>query len=430
MSLLSFRYAAVICAAWVASPVHGDSLTLSPKPGKIEYRGAFNRGVVTLEGAHDVAGPWTPLKNQFTLSPVGSMALPSDSGQRFFRMVASPLHGGAEEFETILQSYGLLSTLAGAGGARNDSNKWRPEFEGTPGTEVLLSNPHMAMADRDGNIFIADKQGHAIRKLDPSGIITTVAGTGSAGNGPDWDSDALSVELNAPNGLYVRWDGTVYVLDTGNNRVRRLDPSGRIRTLFTVSAGLKDGRGLWVRTDERLAFVCASDKVRMWTPERGVRTFSEGYTELGNLTVDPAGNLVVTDRGAHRVYRLDASGVPTVIAGNGEPFGGGDGSLAIETGLQEVRGVAFLPTGGYFLATHRGSQIWYVDTDNIIHLFLNGVRRSFPRGDGTYFYNLDEFRVSEVRAVTVDWQGNLLITENDAGYIRKVHFLPFIPPAE
>jgi hypothetical protein len=137
--------------------------------------------------------------------------------------------------------------------------------------------------------------------------------------------------------------------------------------------------------------------------------------------------VVVTDRGAHRVYRLDSSGNQTVIAGNGSQTGGGDGQLATATGLDGVRGVWFLPTGAYFLCTHRGSQVWYVDTAGTIHLFLNGNRSGTHAGDGTWFYNPTENRVSECRAVTVDWQGNVILTENDDGYVRQVRFLPYLP---
>jgi hypothetical protein len=99
--------------------------------------------------------------------------------------------------------------------------------------------------------------------------------------------------------------------------------------------------------------------------------------------------------------------------------------LALQTALYEVRGVWFLPTGAYFVATHRGSQVWYVDTEGYIHLFLNGLRGGLPGGDGGWFYDPFQLRVSECRAVTVDYEGNVIITENDLGFIRKVRFLPF-----
>jgi sugar lactone lactonase YvrE len=420
--------AVVLCSLL---PIHGkaQSLQLQAHPGRIDFTGAFQRGLITLEGSFGVEGPWTPLSNQFTTQSTGAFPLIHPTTHSFYRTVARELNGGLDEFENILAAYGVLGRVAGAGGLAADVNKWLPEFEGGPAIDALLSNPHMAMADLAGNIYIADKQGHAIRKVTLDGIISTVAGTGTIGDGKDGDAAGTSVDLREPNGLYVLQDGTVYVLDTGNSKVRKLTPNGRLRTLFSVSSGLGGGRGLWVSDDERLAYMSATDRVKVWTPDKGIKTFSSNFAELGNLTVDPNGQVVVTDRSASRVYRLDAEGNPTLIAGNGLGTGGGDGFLATETGLLEVRGVCFLPTGSYFLATHRGSQIWYVDTDGVIHLFLNGARRSFPRGDGSYFYAPEELRVSEVRAVTLDWQGNLIITENDSGYVRKVSFLPYIEAA-
>jgi hypothetical protein len=154
-----------------------------------------------------------------------------------------------------------------------------------------------------------------------------------------------------------------------------------------------------------------------------VTDFASGFVELGNLAIDPWGKLVVTDRGGHLVWRIEEGGAMSVIAGNGTTSDGSDGQLATDTGLNEVRGVWFLPTGAYFLATHRGSQVWYVDVSGYIHLCLNGHTSNTHAGDGTWFYDPTQFRVSEIRAITADRQGNLLITEHDAGYIRHVRFL-------
>ena len=149
------------------------------------------------------------------------------------------------------------------------------------------------------------------------------------------------------------------------------------------------------------------------TADGGVTDYATGFVELGNLVVDPWGTLVVTDRRGHRVWRCFNDGTKTNIAGTGATFGGGAGQLATETGLNEVRGVWFLPTGAYFLCTHRGSQVWFVDLEGYIHLFLNGSTSDTHAGDDMWFWDPGGFRVSENRAVTMDFEGNLLITEND-----------------
>ena len=365
----------------------------------------------------------------FTTATVAEVSLVVTGVSTFYRALARDTASGGTGFTNLTLAYGLLTTIAGAGGIQ-DSNNWRPEFEGAPATNVFLSGPHIAMADRAGFIYIADKDSFGIRKILLDGSIITVAGINEAGNGPDDSRPATQVALNGANGLWVRAEGTVFILDTDNGKVRRLDTNGFMRTLFTVPGGILAGRGLWVSDDETRAYLSSLTVVKKWIPGQGVTDFSTGYTQLGNLVVDPSGNVVVTDRGAHRVYRLDSQGNRTVIAGNGFPSGGGDGQLATNTGLNEVRGVWFLPSGAFFLCTHRGSQVWYVDTAGYINLFLNGSRSGSHAGDGTWFYKPSELRVSECRAVTMDYEGNLLITENDIGFVRKVRFLPHIPAQE
>ena len=180
-----------------------------------------------------------------------------------------------------------------------------------------------------------------------------------------------------------------------------------------------------MKDDETLAYYCAGTILKKWTPAGGITTLASGFIDLANLVVDPKGQLVVTDRGSNLVYRVAASGTRTIIAGNGTISGGGDGFSALQTGLYGVRGVWFLPTGGYLLATHEGSQVWYVDAAGLIHLFVNG-RANFHFGDGSFFFTAG-LSISEPRSVTLDYDGNLLITENDYGYVRKIRFLRLTP---
>jgi hypothetical protein len=355
---------------------------------------------------------------------VATASVAVSNATTFYRAQALDLAGGRAGFTNLTKAYGLLTTIAGAGGPQ-DVNNWRPEFEGGPATSAVLSGPHITMADAAGNYYIADKDAHGIRKIRRDGTIITVAGTNVRGDGSDASQPGPAVALSEPNGLWVRPDGTVYILDTGNGKVRRLDTNGLLQTLFTVPGGIVVGRGLWVSDNESLAYLCSLSVVKRWTPESGVTDFSPGFTQLGNLVVEPDGNVVVTDRGSYQVYRLDAEGARTTIAGSGFVGGGGDGQPALSTFLEEVRAVWRLPNGGFFLGTHRGSQVWYLDPEGIIHLFLNGSRSGSHAGDGTWFYNPAQLRVSEIRAVTLDHEGNLIITEHDAGYVRKVQFLPF-----
>jgi hypothetical protein len=148
---------------------------------------------------------------------------------------------------------------------------------------------------------------------------------------------------------------------------------------------------------------------------------------MGNIAVDRDGLPIVTEDTGNRVYRLSANGAKTLIAGNGTTFGGGDGFPALETGLNRVRGVACLPNGGIFLATQKGSQIWYLDTAGIIHKAIDCAPT------GAYNFGNDEswstpgIKMSEPRAITVAPNGDLIITASDYGQIRVVKSIA--PPA-
>jgi len=343
---------------------------------------------------------------------------------------------GLTDFDLVLGRYGNLSTIAGmsGGGQGKDVNDWRNTMEGGPGTNADLSRPHMAMADAAGNVYVADKQSHSILKIRTDGTITRVAGATPGGQnfgGYNLDEGVgTSVLLDNPNGLYTFPDGTTYILDLGNDRIRKLDPSGFLTTVVTDLAGISVGRGLWVSPDQETIYYTSGTRVRRSVAGAFPTTYVSGFANLGNIDVDLSGNLVVTDRGDHRVWQIKPDGSQMVIAGNGSVSGGGDGFLATSTGLNEVRGIAFDDFGGYFLCTHKGGDMWYVDSEGIIHLAISGAgsgERLF--GDGLPL-TANRFieKISEPRAVALAPDGALLITTNDSGLVRRVENI--IPPRE
>lgn len=346
-------------------------------------------------------------------------------------------------WESVLGTYGNLETVAGSSYESGDNgNEWLAEYEGRvafdpaqPAQPPHLSEPHMAMDDAEGNLYIADKNAHGIRKLARDGRIVTVAGRVIPPGGvlaDDGDGPATERLVAYPNGLFVLPDGVFYILEQGISglpaRIRRVGCDGLMTTVVTREGA--DGifnRGLWVSRDESLIYFCAIENgvgvVKKWTAAGGtqvVATMPAG-SEPGNLDVDRDGFIFHADRGLHRVFRIDpASGAFTIVAGTGGTSGGGDGQLATATGLEEVRGVAFHPLGGYFVCTHRASAVWYVDAEGLIHKVLSGQRNSTVReGDGAPLSaNPAAIKISEPRSVRVGYNGDLILATNDCGWIR------------
>ena len=351
-----------------------------------------------------------------------------DGNSQFYRLRAVDVLPTPEGFTNLVYSYGLLETIAGTGVGQTDGvSYWQPGYEGDYAATAALSRPHYAQADRAGNIYIVDKNSHAILKVTPDGRIHTHAGTHVGGFNGEGPAVATNLQLNLPNGAWVRSDGTVYVLDTGNGRVRRVNTNGIMQTLFQATSdgsSIAGGRGLWVNESETLVYYCNATRLRRWTPSQGVQSVATGFIELGTLYVEDNGNILVCDRRANRVYRVTPAGALTVIAGNGQTTGGGDGFPALQTGLEGVRSVWPVPTGGFLLLTHDGCQLWYVDQAGIVRLLLNGAPGRTHSGDGWFFYTPWP-AISEGRSVTMDYQGNILITENDWGYVRRIRFLPW-----
>lgn len=130
---------------------------------------------------------------------------------------------------------GVVTTVAGTGepGTTGD---------GGPGHEAQLDWPTSLTLDGAGNLYITERVGCVVRKLAPDGVITTIAGTGGSGFSGDGGA-ATAAELNWPDGLAVEADGTIYLADGANFRVRKIDPNGVITTIAGVGVNGSEGIG-------------------------------------------------------------------------------------------------------------------------------------------------------------------------------------------
>jgi hypothetical protein len=405
------------------------------RTGLIAWTNAYPNGVCTIESSTMLGpqqtNPWQPLQNFFTTSSSGNVTRPN-TGNRFFRVLAVDVSGNAPHgYTNLLQSYGNIRTIAGTGvGGTDGMNYWNAAYEGGYATNAALSRPHMAMADDAGNVFIVDKDSHSVLKVTLDGRIHTVAGTHLQGDGPNGATLATLVNLHSPNGLWVNGDGAFFVLDTGNGKVRRVDTNGVMTTLFGVPGGMNVGRGLWVDGEEANAVIGDGTTLKMWNVTNGVTILNANFIDLGNIIpTAKEKNVLVTDRGDDKVFSVDIHGnnlgVSTLIYGKGHNSPVVDGTSAVTNCLNGVRGIWKLPTGGYLLALHEGNQILYVDGADILHVFVDGQNGAHS-GDGDWFHS-PGFKIAQARSVTMDSQGNILIVENDFGYVRKINFQRLSP---
>ena len=335
-----------------------------------------------------------------------------------------------DDFQNLVTSYDDIRTVAGTGqGPVDGVNYWQNSFEGGPAVNAWLSRPHMAMADNANNIYIVDKDSHSVLKVTPDGTIHTVAGTHVAGYNGDGPDVATNLQLKLPNGLWVHPDGVFFVLDTGNGKVRRVDTNGIMSTVITdpsgvingVTNGFATGRGLYVRDNDSAIYYCDNPYVKRWTPSKGIKLLNNNtFTDLGNIIAIPGTNtIMVTDRGASKVYQLYSNGSRVHFAGSGLTVPPIDGTPALLAGLNQVRG-AWPLNGGWLFATHAGCQVWYMDAAGLIHLFVDGAPGAHA-GDGGFFHAPGP-KIAEARSVTVAPNGNIIIVENDGGFVRVINF--------
>ena len=359
----------------------------------------------------------------------------------------------ADEFADLTNTFGTVTPLAGIFHSTTNNpdgtaiSFWTPDSEGAVASATSLSNPHMAAADALGNVFIADKASHAILKITPDGRIHTVAGTHVAGFNGDGPATATTLQINNPNGLFVFPDGTFYLLDPGNHRIRRVGTDGMMTTIVNDPDPnwYPSGRALWVSRDEQLIYytnefapvppsiIADGATVKRWTPDGGIATVCSkpvGFRNPGNLAVNPAdGKLYVCDRAEEDaskietgLWRIDGIDQRTRITGNSTQPVAADGQLALNSFIDQPRGIAFLPSGAYFLCGHKNGSVWYVDTGGVLHRYVQGKgsgdiyllsANQHPPLTGTNY-------ISQPRAITLAPNGNLIGVSNDSGYVWSV----------
>lgn len=237
-------------------------------------------------------------------------------------------------------------------------------------TVAELSSPGYLGFDSGDNLHITDTENHRLWRLDQTGALLPEAGTGEAGYSGD-GSAAASAMLQAPTGLAVDAGNAVFFSDTGNHRVRMIDPSGRVRTVAgngaagyegdggpAASARLNAPTGLARGASGELYIADTGNHcIRKVDSAGQITTIADGLNSPAGLAVDPRGSLIVADTGSNRILMIGTDGAIDTIAGDGGAGFGGDGGPAASARLNAPMGLAVDLSGNILVADTGNNRI-------------------------------------------------------------------------
>jgi len=340
--------------------------------------------------------------------------------------------------------------------------------DGIPATQSILADPLAVYMAAGGNILIADTEDQKIRKVDSSGIITTIAGNGGAGFSGD-DGPATQASLNLPSGIVEDSLGDIYIADSQNSVIREVNTAGIITTVAGTPGvqGCSGDGGPAVNSQLRLpmqngvvtgvAFMSLSngDLIFSDTGNSRVRYIRQSdhtiHTLLGSaslncgetplinfslglprgLSLDQSGDLLIADSFDNRIVEISSVAIASIIAGSGSPGYFGDGDFALEAKINEPAAIAVDGSGQVFISDTNNQRIRKVSLDGIITTVV-GTGQSFPFGTGdggpalqAHLYNPE--------GIAVDAGGNVYLADSGDNRIRAVGapvegFLDVTPP--
>lgn len=333
---------------------------------------------------------------------------------------------------------GLMSTIAGTGAAGATGN-------GGAATSATLNAPGATAVDGLGNLYIADTANNEVRKVTPSGTISIVAGTGTAGSSGD-GAAATAATLNGPQGVAVDPAGNVYIADTGNNKIREVNAfTGIISTLAgTGTAGYAGDQGApsaamlngptqlaWSQLGILYVADTGNSAVRAISPAESLIATVAGSANAGfsgdggpgqsaqlqnprGVAVDNAGNIYIADTGNNRVRELSEGSISTIA---GQQGGGyiGDGA-ANATELNAPGGLAVDTAGDLYIADTQNQRIRMISAGQIYT--IAGTGTAGATGDnGTSALAT----VNGPMGVALDYAGNLYIADTMNNKVRSVN---------
>ncbi len=272
--------------------------------------------------------------------------------------------------------------------------------DGALATSALLQNPAGVVPAPDGTLYITEYTGHRIRKVAPNGIITTFAGTGTAGFTGDGGL-AASAEIRSPWDILIDASGNILFSDSGNARVRKITPAGIISTVAGYGTKTYSGDG---------AFAL----------QAGINPSALGLGTGGSFYIVDSGTAY--DGGSERVRMVAANGIITTVAGNGTDADSGDGGKATSASLGGPSGVALDSGGNLYISEYYTQHIRKVSPDGTITTYAGAAGYGYSGDGGPALSAL----LYGPRGIAVDSANNLYIADGNNRRIRKVSGAPAI----
>ena len=325
-----------------------------------------------------------------------------------------------------ITSSAVVSTFGGSGDAGSTDGQ---------GTAASFNSPSGVAVDASGNVYVADTENNVIRRISPSGVVSTFAGSGTNGF---VDGQDVSASFARPYSVAVDFNGTIYVADTGNNRIRTISPSGYVST-FAGSGfiGSDDSQGVFATFSSpkdltvdlnRNVYVAdlGNNRIRVISPSGLVSTFAgsgsigciddQGYSASfarpGGITVDAFGTVFVSDTGNQKIRSISSSGLVTTLAGSGpSTFADGLGSSA---SFFYPSGLAVDLNGNLYVADTVNQRVRKVLASGLVSTIAGSGYNLFANDEGIYA------SFSFPRALAVDWTGNVFVADTENNMIRLI----------
>ena len=309
------------------------------------------------------------------------------------------------------------------------------------GTAAQFNRPQGLAVDANGNIYVADASNQTIRKIAPGGLVTTVAGSGTAGG---VNGTGTAATFDAPLGVAVDASGNLYVADGGNDVIRKIAPGGVVTTLAGAvgTSGTADGTGVLAKFNQPYGVAVdasgnvyvadyGNNTIREVTPGGTVTTIAGAAGLAGStdatgaaarfnkpygVAVDASGNIYVADTGNNRIREIMPGGVVTTLAGSTSGYGDGTGTAAQ---FASPRGVAVDASGNVYVADTNDAEIRKIASGAVVTTLAGGASGG---ADGAGF----NAGFNNPSGVAVDANGTVYVADTSDDTIRSG--VPFIAP--